>query len=70
MTEQTRVAPAGIDDLLRRCEAARATFLTGVAHWLALEEALRARQAGEEPSEARVQARLREMSERVKEVQP
>lgn len=52
-----------------QCEAAQRNFLTGVAHWLALEEAIRARQAGEEPSEALVQARLREMSTRVEEVQ-
>lgn len=71
MTNQTHtIAPVSVEDLQRRCEAAQATFLTGVAHWLALEEALRARQAGEEPSEARVQKRLREMAARVKEVQP
>lgn len=70
MSDVTNIVSAGFDDLQQRCEAARTSFLTGVAHWLALEEAVRARQAGGEPSEARVQARLREMAQRVQEVQP
>lgn len=70
MTDATNNAPAGADDLQQRCEVARTSFLTGVAHWLALEEAVRARQAGEEPAEERVQARLQQMTERVNEVQP
>lgn len=65
MTKAPNTAPTGVEDLQQRCEAAQTTFLTGVAHWLALEEAVRARQAGEEPSEERVHARLREMTDRV-----
>lgn len=71
MNDQTNtIAPISLEDLERRGEAAKATFLTGVARWLALDEVIRARQAGEEPSEARLQARLLQMTERVKEVQP
>lgn len=71
MNDQTNtVAPISLEEMQQRCEVARTSFLTGVARWLALEEAVRARQAGEKPSEARLQARLLQMTERVKEVQP
>lgn len=70
MIEHHTAAQFSVEDLQWRCEAAQSTFLTGVAHRLCLEEAARAHQAGEEPSEARVQERLREMAARVKEVQP
>lgn len=63
MTDPTKTAPTGADDLQQRCEAAQRSFLTGVAHRLAMEEVIRARQAGEEPCEERVQARLRQMTE-------
>lgn len=70
MIEHHNTDAPGVEELQQRCKAARTSFLTGVARWLALEEAVRARQAGEEPSEARLQARLLQMTERVKEVQP
>lgn len=45
--------------ILQRCEAAQTALFTGLAHALALDEVIHARQAGEAPSETRVQQRLR-----------
>lgn len=50
------------DEFTARLEAARNSFVTGVARVVCQEEALRAHEAGEAPSEERVQDRLRQMT--------
>lgn len=70
MIEHHNTEAPGVENLKQRCEAARTSFLNGVAEALVFEEVLRARAAGEEPSEERVQERARQMSERASEVQP
>lgn len=57
MSQQTEGA-----DFAARLEAAHNSFVTGVVRVVCQEEALRAHEAGEAPSEERVQERLRQMA--------
>lgn len=50
------------DEFIARLEAAHNNFVTGVVRVVCQEEALRAHEAGETPSEERVQDRLRQMT--------
>jgi len=61
MSQQTVGAQIGAD-FATRLEQAHRNFVTGVVRVMCQEEALRAHEAGEDPSEERVQDRLRQMT--------